>query len=107
MLRITGGRVYDPANGVNGEVRFTVADTARPIAKDDIPMLFDPYHWRNVSEPHRGAGLGLAIAKGIVEAHGGQIALETEPDVGNVFVFTIPVAHPVDQKLEAPARARK
>ena len=80
--------------GVNGEVRFTVADTARPIAKDDIPMLFDPYHWRDVSEPHRGAGLGLAIAKGIVEAHGGHIGLETDPHVGNVFVFTIPVAHP-------------
>ena len=81
--------------GVNGEVRFTVADTARPIAKDDIPMLFDPYHWRSESEPHRGAGLGLAIAKGIVEAHGGHIALETEPQAGNVFIFTIPVAHPV------------
>ena len=73
-------------------VRFTVEDTGVGIDATHIPFLFDRFY-RVAGQPGRtGAGLGLAIAKEIVEAHGGQIGAQSRLGDGSQFSFTLPNA---------------
>ncbi len=69
-----------------------VADTGPGIPADDIPHLFDNF-WQARKNDHRGVGLGLAIAKGVVEAHGGHIWCESTVGAGSKFFFTLPLAN--------------
>ncbi len=86
-----GGRVTLSAVAQPGCCRFQVTDTGPGIAPDLVAFVFDRF--RQGRELHRqGAGLGLAIAKGIVEAHGGAIAVESTVGAGATFTFTIPLA---------------
>jgi signal transduction histidine kinase len=71
---------------------FSVADTGPGIAPENQPRVFDRYWQANNGARARGAGLGLSIAKGIVEAHGGRIWLESELGKGSRFSFTVPRA---------------
>lgn len=71
------------------ETLFWVADTGSGIAADDVPHLFDRF-WQARKADRRGAGLGLPIVKGIVEAHGGRIWVESTPGCGSTFSFTLP-----------------
>lgn len=73
------------------EVRISVADSGSGIPEDQMPHIFDRY-WKGKAKGRHGVGLGLYIAKGIVEAHGGRIWVESEVGVGSTFVFTVPVA---------------
>lgn len=66
------------------------ADTGPGIAPD-VPHLFEPF-WQAQKTRGMGAGLGLPIVKGIAEAHGGRIWVETAPGKGSTFFFTIPSA---------------
>ncbi len=75
------------------EVVFWVADTGRGIAPENLPKVFDRF-WQAERDGRRGAGLGLPIAKGIVEAHGGRIWAESRQGRGTTFCFTIPKAFP-------------
>jgi signal transduction histidine kinase len=75
-------------NGHN--VAFHVSDTGPGIAPADVEHLFDNF-WQARND-HRGVGLGLPIAKGMVEAHGGMIWCETRPGQGSTFSFTLPRA---------------
>lgn len=79
------------ADAVAEGVRFSVSDTGPGIAEEHLPHLFDRY-WQARRTPRGGAGLGLAIAKGIVEAHGGRIRVESAPGEGATFHFTLPHA---------------
>jgi PAS domain S-box-containing protein len=72
-------------------VRFTVSDTGVGIPEADLKQVFTPY-WQAKKTAHMGAGLGLAIVRGIVEAHGGKVWAENARGGGAVFNFTIPVA---------------
>lgn len=78
------------------EVRVQVSDTGEGIRRRDLPKVFarayraDPARKRDSA----GAGIGLSIAKGIVEAHGGRIWVESEPGRGSVFSFTLPKSIP-------------
>jgi signal transduction histidine kinase len=75
----------------DSEVRFTVADTGPGIPPEHLEHVFDRY-WQAKSTAKLGTGLGLSIAKGIVEAHGGRIWVESPPNSGAQFNFTLPAA---------------
>jgi PAS domain S-box-containing protein len=101
-----GGRIRVEAEILGGSVRIAVRDTGVGIASDEGARLFEPYWQGRRPGPgrSRGNGLGLAIAKGIVEAHGGAIWFESEPDVGTSFYFTLPTRrHHELTPDEAPA----
>lgn len=83
-----GGRITIGAVPKVGEVLFRVADTGAGIREENLAHIFDRF-WRAPGEVRRGAGLGLPIAKGIVEAHGGHLWVESQPGRGTVFYFTI------------------
>ncbi|KYF71822.1 hybrid sensor histidine kinase/response regulator [Sorangium cellulosum] len=71
--------------------RFSVADTGPGIPPEHQPHLFDRY-WKASQESRTGAGLGLYIARGIVEAHHGTVAVESTPGHGTTIHFTLPLA---------------
>ena len=73
------------------EVVISVADTGPGIPEDELPHIFEPY-WTTRRQGKKGTGLGLYITKGIVEAHGGRIWVESKLGVGTTFSFTLPRA---------------
>jgi signal transduction histidine kinase len=100
-----GGRITVEARRGERDVVFSVTDTGAGIPAADLTRLFDRF-WQARTGERRGAGLGLAIARGIVEAHGGRIWVESTPDAGSTFYFTVPVAPSVEDRLsEAPLSA--
>lgn len=86
-----GGTVTLRAERHGEDVEFSVTDTGIGIPEADQARVFDRF-WNADRGPHqRGYGLGLAIAKGIVEAHGGRVWLRSAPGEGTVVSFTLPV----------------
>lgn len=83
-----GGLIIIGAEGETDGVRFYVQDTGAGIDPEELPHLFDRF-WQ-ASKKGGGAGLGLTIARGIVEAHGGTITAESTPGRGTRMVFTVP-----------------
>ena len=77
-----------------GEVVISVADSGVGIPRHQWDRVFRPYQRADTATSRgiSGNGLGLAICKGIIEAHGGRIWVESEPGAGTVFSFTVPVA---------------
>ena len=74
--------------------KFQVSDNGRGIPRDDLERIFEPFYRvaRESNEaPVSGTGLGLALAKTLVELHGGKIWAESSPGKGSVFCFTIPI----------------
>ena len=95
-----GGTIRVSAQVRGNEVVFSVADSGPGIAPDEIGYLFDRF-WQATHARRAGAGLGLAIAKGIVEAHGGRIWVESELGRGTVFAFSLPAVQGVIEKEDA------
>ena len=86
-----GGRIDVRAKlAGQDEVLFAISDTGPGIPRENLGDIFSPY-WQAKRAERLGAGLGLPIAKGIVEAHGGRIWVESEPGRGTDFYFTLPV----------------
>ena len=85
-----GGRIVISVATRGGDVCFSVADTGPGIAPADAVHLFEPF-WQ-LHGSSEGAGLGLTIARGIVEAHGGEISVDSTPGRGATFCFTVPSA---------------
>ena len=77
------------------DVEVSVTDSGNGIPPHDIEKVFDKFYWSESAPVEaRGAGLGLAIAKNLVELHGGMIRVESTPGEGSRFAFTIPVTRP-------------
>jgi signal transduction histidine kinase len=89
-----GGRVTVAAGAVTDAVRFTVSDTGRGIPAEHLPRVFERFHRVDPSRTRAtgGAGLGLAIVRRLVEAHGGTVAVESVEGRGSTFSFTLPLA---------------
>jgi len=77
---------------LDGRARLTVADRGPGIAAEFLPCLFDEFTVPDTAHHHEGAGLGLAIARRIVEGHGGRIAVESELGAGSTFTVDLPLA---------------
>jgi len=87
-----GGRIDVRLARDGDAARICVSDTGPGIDPADVPNLFDRF-WQARDRPRRGGvGLGLAIAQGIVHAHGGRIAVESRLGAGSTFCFTLPLA---------------
>jgi signal transduction histidine kinase len=84
-----GGEVTVSAAPAEEDVQFGVADTGPGIAREHLPRLFERFYRVPGQPGASGVGLGLAIAKDIVEAHGGRIWVESEPGEGARFSFTV------------------
>ena len=87
----SGGRIILRARTVDASVQITVEDSGPGIPAADLPHIFDRY-WRGDRASRNGAGLGLAICKGIVDAHGGRIWVESVLGCGTTIQFTVPCA---------------
>lgn len=113
VLQVIGNLVgnaikFTPAAGsvrVGAEVRddevvITVEDTGRGISPTEVERLFEPY-WQG-TQKGGGAGLGLFITRGIVEAHGGRIWVDSREGIGTAFHFALPRVHAPQDRLRAP-----
>lgn len=98
-----GGVVRLRCHAREGEVEFSVADTGPGIPEAHLSRIFDRF-WQAKHTARTGAGLGLAIAKGIVGAHGGRIWVESRVGHGSTFFFALPVADSAatERKVDAP-----
>lgn len=87
-----GGRITISARTRDGAVEIDVADTGEGIDSADLPHVFERFFRgeKSRSRDRGGAGLGLAIARGIVEAHGGQIHVQSTRGQGSTFSLTLP-----------------
>ncbi len=91
-----GGKVKLNAYSQTNDIRVDVYNTGSQIAPDDLPHIFSSFYRGERSRKRdahgsRGAGLGLAITRGLIEAHGGKIWLEANPQEGGItFSFTLP-----------------
>ena len=85
------GRVTVSSACRNGEVIASIADTGPGIPAAEVPLLFEKYHRGTTSREVEGTGLGLFIAKALVEAHGGHIEVQTAPDHGANFSLVLPL----------------
>ncbi len=98
-----GGRIHVRARQTGTLVRFEVEDDGPGIRSDHLPHVFERmWHAPKSMVGREGSGLGLYIARGIVEAHGGQIWVENNLGAGCTFFFTLPTAR-ADSELRAPS----
>jgi signal transduction histidine kinase len=91
-----GGEIAVVAETNETEIEISVIDTGEGIPPEDLPRVFERFYRVDKSRSREmgGAGLGLAIAKHLVEAHGGGISVQSEPGTRTCFTFTIPSASP-------------
>jgi two-component system sensor histidine kinase BaeS len=95
LTHTAAGTIHLTARTQNGSVALAVQDAGAGIAAEDLPFVFDRlYRGDKARQRSRegSSGLGLAIAKAIVEAHGGTIAVDSAPGQGSTFTVTLPVA---------------
>ena len=86
-----GGRVSVAARAEADAIVISVRDSGPGLSSEEVARVFDPY-WQAQRTASLGSGLGLKIAKAIVEAHGGSIEVESAPGEGTTFRFALPLA---------------
>jgi signal transduction histidine kinase len=85
-----GGTIRVSATALPGAVEVAVSDTGPGIAPDDISKVFERFWHAGRQSKVRSTGLGLAIARGIVDAHGGRLWVDSTVGRGSTFFFTLP-----------------
>jgi len=105
-LKLTpeGGTVRISAHSVRGRMKFEVRDSGPGIAPEHLPHLFEQY-WKSDPRGRKGTGLGLYIAKGIVEAHHGHIWVESTPGKGSSFQFELSLPPSRNERRQRPSDA--
>ena len=93
----------------DGWVEVAVADTGIGIPQDKQERIFDAFEQGDASteRTHGGTGLGLSVAKQLVELHGGRIWLESVVGQGSVFRFTLPCSSASEQERKEPVFSKK
>ena len=86
-----GGTVNVTVRRRDGRAEIEVTDTGIGISGEQLPHIFERFHRADPSRTSSGAGLGLAIARQIAEAHGGGVHAVSEPDKGSTFILSIPL----------------
>jgi signal transduction histidine kinase len=92
-----GGTIRVSAGADGERARFAVRDSGEGIPQEQLPRIFDKFYRVPTARHSGGAGLGLAIVREIVAAHGGQIDVTSEPGKGTTFTFTLPMARPENE----------
>ncbi len=87
-----GGEVKVAGRMESGMAVVTVSDTGQGIATDDLSRVFERFYRADKSRSSGNAGMGLAISKAIIEAHGGTIEVSSEENVGTTFTIRLPAA---------------
>ena len=86
-----GGRITTSVRGVNGHTEVVIEDQGQGMSKDEVKNIFDKYYrGENTEKSVPGSGLGMTIVKYILEAHGGSVRVESEPDKGTKVIMCIP-----------------
>jgi two-component system phosphate regulon sensor histidine kinase PhoR len=91
---LPGGAVTVSARRQGQEVVVSVKDTGIGIQQADAENIFERFYKVDRARTSKGMGLGLSIAKTVVEGHGGRIWMESEPEKGSTFHFTLPIVKP-------------
>jgi signal transduction histidine kinase len=87
---------------------ISITDTGIGIPEQDLPHIFDRFYQVDRSRSSAGFGLGLSIARSIIEAHGGSITVESTPKLGTTFLISLPMGglapdfHPAASNLPQP-----
>jgi signal transduction histidine kinase len=97
----SGGRVHVLVSGDGAHASVEISDTGEGIAEADLPNIWTRFYRAERSRARAGdasdgAGLGLAITKGIVELHGGQVQVRSRPGAGSVFTVVLPIEGELD-----------
>ena len=87
-----GGEVRVRGEPSNGAIKISVSDTGVGILPEDLPRIFERFYKADRSRGAGGTGLGLAVARHAIEAHGGTISAESRPGEGSIFTLTLPVS---------------
>jgi signal transduction histidine kinase len=100
-----GGKVALTVAAVDNNVVVTVSDTGAGISAEQLPHIFDKFYQADnqAAAATKGTGLGLAIAREIVEAHGGQVTVESRVGEGTTFVVTLPTETATARRRREPA----
>jgi signal transduction histidine kinase len=84
-----------------GWARVCIADGGIGMSEEELRVLFQPYTRGSTQRKIKGVGLGVVIVKKLVEAHGGEVHVLSEPGKGSTFAFTMPLADPSPDEPEA------
>jgi two-component system phosphate regulon sensor histidine kinase PhoR len=87
----TGGEITITTGALEKSVAVGITDTGIGIPKEELPRVFERFYKRDKARTGEGTGMGLAIAKHVVEAHGGSIRVESEEGKGSTFSFSLPL----------------
>ncbi len=95
-----GGKVTLQAEQTDGKVSVAVTDSGKGIPADDLSRIFERFYMVDKSrKAGTGYGLGLAITREIIEAHGGTIQVQSVEGLGSKFTVTLPIVWPGDATL--------
>ncbi len=100
-----GGSIHVKAKEMRGKVVVSVSDTGAGIPKEKQKFLFSRFSQVSTPNAHVGTGLGLYFVKGIIEAHGGTVSLDSEEGHGTTITFTLPIHLSIKSALTPPRLA--